>query len=59
MVSDRDFNGRIFLDQKLFFRDFAIDFSIGKFKVRVRFRCLTVKSFYILDMFEIMHRSRS
>ena len=59
MVSDQNFNGRIFVDQKLFFIDFAIDFSIGKFKVRVRFRYLTVRSFYNLDMFEIIHRSRS
>ena len=59
MVFDRSFNGRIFVDHKLFFRDFEIDFSIGKFEVRVRFHCLTVRSFYILDMFEIIHRSRS
>ena len=59
MVSDRNFNGRFFVDQKLFFGDFEIGFSIGKFEVRVRFYCLTVRSFYILDMFEIIHRSRS
>ena len=59
MVSDRNFNGRIFVDQKLFFGDFEIDFSIGKFEVRVRFHFLTIRSFYILDMFEIIHRSRS
>ena len=55
MVSDRNFNGRIFIDQKLFFGDFEISFSIGKFKVRACFHCLTVRSFYILDMFEIIH----
>ena len=59
MVFDLNFNGRIFVDQKLFFGDFEIGFSIGKFKVRVHFHCLTVRSFYILDMFEITHRSRS
>ena len=59
MFSDRNFNGRIFVDQKLFFGDFEIGFSIGKFEVRVRFHCLTVRSLYILDMFEIIHRSRS
>ena len=37
MVSDQNFNGRIFVDQNLFFGDFEIGFSIGKFKVRVRF----------------------
>ena len=37
MVPDRNFNGRIFVDHKLFFRYFEISFSIGKFKVRVRF----------------------
>ena len=37
MISDQNFNGRIFVDQKLLFGDFEIGFSIGKFKVRVRF----------------------
>ena len=41
------------------FGDFEIGFSIGKFKVRVCFHCLTVRSFYILDMIEIIHRCRS
>ena len=49
----------IFVNQKLFFGDFEIGFNIGKFKVRVCFHCLTVRSFYILDMFEIIHKSRS
>ena len=59
MLSDLNFNGQIFVDQKLFFGDFEIGFSIGKFKVRVCFHCLTVRSFYSLDMFEIIHISRS
>ena len=59
MVSDRNFNSRIFVDQKLFFGDFEIGFNIGKFKVRVCFHCLPVRSFSILDMFEIIHKSRS
>ena len=37
MVPDQNFNGRIFVDQKLFFGDFEIGFSISKFKVRVHF----------------------
>ena len=45
IVSNRNFNGRIFVDHKLFFGDFEIGFSIGKFKVRVLFHCLTVRSF--------------
>ena len=48
-----------FRSSEVIFGDFEICFSIGKFKVRVRFHCLTVRSFYILDMFEIIHRSRS
>ena len=55
---DRNFNGWIFVDQKLFFEDFEIGFSIGKFKVRVCLFFLTVRSFLILDMFEIIYRYR-
>ena len=48
-----------FRRSEVIFGDFEIGFSIGKFKVRVRLHCLTVSSFYILDIFEITHRSRS
>ena len=49
----------LYISLEVIFGDFEIGFSIGKFKVRVCFHCLTVRSFYILDMFEIIHRSRS
>ena len=42
-----------FRRSEVIFGDFEIGFNIGKSKVRVRFHCLTVRSFYILDMFEI------
>ena len=45
-----------FRRSEVIFGDFEIGFNIGKFKVRVRFHWLTVRSFYILDMFEIIHR---